>query len=332
MTLKSIIESQKKALRPTEKEILYLQGMIKKFLFALRTEINVSNVRSQVFLGGSYAKNTILKKYDYDIDVYARFPWQFDDISGILEPILKKVCKKLNLSFEKIHGSRDYFRCKVKDEGHYFEVIPVTKIKKPQEERNVTDLSYFHVSYVKDKIQGLEDDVRLTKTFMHAQGVYGAESYIQGFSGYAVECLIIHYQSFLKLLKELKKVKTGERLVIDSEKQYKNKSDVFFDMNENKLHSPIILVDPTYKERNALASLSHETFLKFQDSANAFLDKPSLEYFKLKEINEKEIISEAKKKKSEYLNVVIETDRQAGDIAGTKLKKFYNVIIRNYCR
>ena len=163
---------------------------------------------------------------------------------------------------------------------------------------------------------------------MHGQGVYGAESYIQGFSGYAVECLIIYYKSFLKMLREVIKLKTGERIVIDIEKLYKRKNDVFFDMNENKLHSPIILVDPTNRERNALASLSHETFAKFQKAAKKFLKKPSLDFFKEKEIDEKSIKKEAQKKKAEFVKIEIKTDRQIGDIAGTKLKKFYFVLMK----
>ena len=109
--------------------------------------------------------------------------------------------------------------------------------------------------------------------------------------------------------------------MIDAEKQYKNKKDVFFEINESKLNSPIILVDPTWKERNALAGLSSETFEKFRAAATAFLKKPSEEFFRKKEIDEKELKKEAKKLKAEFLHIKLETDRQEGDIAGTKLKK-----------
>ena len=104
---------------------------------------------------------------------------------------MKNTCKKLNLKLERLHGSRDYFRAYVKNKNMYFEVIPVAKIKKVHEERNVTDLSFFHVPYVKRKIRGHEDELLLAKTFYHAQKVYGAETYVRGFSGYALECLII---------------------------------------------------------------------------------------------------------------------------------------------
>jgi len=285
-------------------------------------------ISADVFIGGSFAKGTLVRKDKYDVDVLVRFNWRYDNISDLLEEPLKRVCKKLDLRFERLHGSRDYFRAYIKDKTAYFEVIPVTKIKNPKEEKNVTDLSYFHVPYVKRKIKGLENELLLAKTFCHAQKVYGAESYIQGFSGYALECLTIHYKSFEKMLKELVKVKLGERLVIDVEKHYKRKNDIFFELNENKLHSPVILIDPTYKERNALASLGHDTFGRFQKVAKAFLKKPSKRFFIEKPIDIDSMKKRAKRNKAEFLHVLIKTNKQPGDIAGTKLKKFHYLLER----
>lgn len=328
MTIKTVLKEQIQKINPNEKELKYLQGITNQFLTALKKEFIKKGLKIQVFVGGSYAKGTILKKNDYDIDIYVRFDWRYDDLAALLEGPIKNVSKQLDLKLEKLHGSRDYFRCYVKNGGHYFEVIPVTKINKPNEERNVTDLSYFHVPYVRTRILGLEDDVRLAKTFLFANDIYGAESYIQGFSGYAVECLIIYYKSFLKMIRELSKVKIGERVVIDIEKFYKRKNDVFFEMNENKLHGPIILVDPTNKDRNALASLSQDTFKKFQSAALDFLKNPSDQHFVVKKIDEKNLSLNAKKKGAELLKLEISTNKQSGDIAGTKLKKFFKFLTR----
>ena len=52
-------------------------------------------------------------------------------------------------------------------------------------------------------------------------------------------------------------------------------------MNSSKLTSPIILVDPTYKQRNALAALSEETFEKFKQASKKFLKNPSIKYFEI---------------------------------------------------
>ncbi len=328
MKIKDVLAQQTKILRPGGSEIKSLKAFTKKFIEGIENELSFNKIDADVFVGGSFAKGTFMKSEKYDIDIFVRFNWKYGQISQELEKIMVPVCEKMNLVYEKIHGSRDYFRVYHSGDIGYFEVIPVTKIKKPSEERNVTDLSYFHVSYVKNKIRGIEDQVRLAKKFFKAQRVYGAETYVRGFSGYTAELLIIKYKSFTKMLKEISKVKIGERLVIDIAKHYKNKKNVFIQINEAKLHSPIILIDPTYKERNALAALSNETLINIQNSIKLFFKNPSEEFFILRDIAEESLRKKALKNKKQFLTIELRTDKQRGDIAGTKLKKFAEVLHR----
>ncbi len=328
MKINGVLANQIKNLRPKDSEINLLKKITKDFTKNIEKELSIQNVNADVFVGGSFAKKTFLKSDKYDVDIFVRFDWKYGQISEELEKIIIPVCEKIGLIYEKIHGSRDYFRVYHSDVNGYFEVIPVTKIKKPTEERNVTDLSYFHVSYVKSKINGIEDQVRLAKKFFKAQRVYGAETYVRGFSGYTAELLIIKYKSFTKMLREISKVKIGERLVIDIAKHYKNKSDVFIHVNEAKLHSPIILIDPTYKERNAMAALSNETLTKIKNSIKLFFKKPSEDFFILKKIDEEQLKKKALKNNKQFLIIDLKTDKQRGDIAGTKLKKFAEVLHR----
>jgi tRNA nucleotidyltransferase (CCA-adding enzyme) len=95
-------------------------------------------------------------------------------------------------------------------------------------------------------------------------------------------------------------------------------------LNAAKLNSPIILIDPTFKQRNALAALSNETFQKFQKACKEFLSNPSIHAFEIKEIDIEKIKENAKKNKLEFVKLIIETDKQQGDIAGSKLLKFFN--------
>jgi tRNA nucleotidyltransferase (CCA-adding enzyme) len=321
----AILSEQISLIRPEKEEEKVFSQATKDFTSELKKELKKNDNVAEVFVSGSFAKGTMVRKDQYDIDILLRFDWQYDNISDISEKVLKNLCKRLDIKLERVHGSRDYFKAYHRD-GGYFEIIPVTKIKKPNEEKNVTDLSYFHVPYVKKKIKGLEDELRLAKTFCYAQNVYGAETYVRGFSGYALELLIIKYRSFTKMLRELSKVKLGERLIIDIEKKYKRKNDVFIELNENKLHSPVILIDPTYKERNALAALGYETFRNFQKAARGFLKRPNKSYFVEKSVNIEELKRRAKKNKADFLRVRIKTDKQEGDIAGTKLKKFHYLL------
>jgi tRNA nucleotidyltransferase (CCA-adding enzyme) len=113
-------------------------------------------------------------------------------------------------------------------------------------------------------------------------------------------------------------VEGNEKIIIDDSKFYK-KTNVLYELNESKLNSPIILIDPTYKERNALAGLSKETFDRFKEISKKFLKEPTMDFFKVKNIEE-----ELKKKYGKVLKVIeVKTNKQVGDIAGTKSKKFF---------
>ncbi len=321
MNLKSILNEQTRQLVLDNKTMSYLKQETENIVEKLKEEIKNEKIDAEVFVGGSYAKRTLVKKNKYDIDIFVRFNWKLDNISDILENIVKNAGRRLNLNFLKIHGSRDYFRLETKN-NLYFEIVPVYRIKTPKEARNVTDLSYFHVNYVRKKLRGnnIASEILLAKQFCEAQGVYGAETYILGFSGYGLECLTIYYKTFVNMLKKL--ISAKDRIVIDIEGHYKNKSDVLFSLNENKLQSPIILVDPTWKERNVLSALNKESFNKFQDRARKFLKRPSADFFKPDELDIDKLRGFAKDENAEFLDITITTERQAGDIAGAKMRKF----------
>ena len=95
------------------------------------------------------------------------------------------------------------------------------------------------------------------------------------------------------------------------------------DVNGSKLNSPIVLIDPTYKQRNALAALSDETFDRFKKVCKKFLDNPNAKAFEVEKVDLEKVKKNAKVKKQEFLLVEAKTGRQEGDIAGSKLIKFY---------
>ncbi len=320
--MNSVLREALAEAKPSEEEIEKINVSLKKFIEALTGGLKKSKVDAEVFVGGSFAKKTLMKKTMYDVDVYVRFDRKYGekDISELTEKILKS----MKLKAEKVHGSRDYFKVNA-EPWFYFEVVPVLKVSNPGEADNITDLSYYHVKYVNKKVRSgkILEDIMLAKLFCRANKVYGAESHIKGFSGYSLELLIIYYKTFEKFLKAMAKAKE-DKIIIDMEKLYRNKSHVMMDMNSSKLESPIILIDPTYKQRNALATLSKETFEKFQEAARDFLKNPRIENFAEKKMDFSELEKAARAKREEFLLLKISTDAQKGAIAGSKLLKFYN--------
>lgn len=324
MSLASIFNQQKQDLKPTKEELAELSHDLKMVSALLRTSLRRERVIGNVFVGGSFAKKTLIKKTPRDVDLFIRLKKIDSGTMARLERAVQNVSRASGYALKKVHGSRDYFQ--LSRALNLFEIIPVLAITRPAQAQNVTDLSYFHVSYVKRHLnKKMADEVLIAKQFCQVQGVYGAESYIRGFSGYGLECLMIYYKSLRSLLNAV--ARAHDTIILDPARHYKNNVEARLSLNEAKRQSPIILVDPTYRERNVLAALSRESFVAFQKAARAFLARPSASFFIERKFDETRFIQKARKQGKDALKIELHTDRQAGDIAGTKLKKVASYIV-----
>lgn len=319
MSMKSILAERIKLISPTREELLRLSGLAKDFIASLKKK----GIDAKV--GGSLAKGTMVRKEGkQDIDIFAIFKNSEDTLN------LEKVLNKISLCGElkKVHGSRDYFR--VYCESAVLEIIPVVKNINPKLAENITDISLRHVKYVSQEIKKnpqIADEIRLAKSFCIANRCYGAEGYVRGFSGYSLELLVIYFGGFVKFLKGVQKKK-----IIDPLKYFKNSREILTELNMSKLDGPLILIDPTYKYRNVSAGLGLETFLNFVETAKNFLKSPSPGFFEKKEIDIEGMKKFAIGKGAKFVEVNLSTDRQEGDIAGTKMKKVFDFFERELIR
>lgn len=299
--LKEVLEE----ITPEKEHVREAEELLKK----LNSEIKKHKIKAKAAAGGSYAKNTWLKG-DYDVDIFVKFDMKYsaEDLSKLLEKILKP------FNPEMVHGSRDYYWVKNMIK---FEIVPVLDIKKAEHAHNVTDFSPWHVKWVNEKGRKYKEDIRLAKRFMKAQEVYGAESYIQGFSGHVVDILVIYYKGFLPLLRTAAKWKPKK--IIDPTGKIGKKATML--LNKNKIDGPLIVIDPVQPDRNAAAALNKEKFDCFIKSAKEFLKKPSKKFFEYKKFDKNYF-----KKKGKL--VFIEADAPEGkeDPTGAKLMKAYNHI------
>jgi tRNA nucleotidyltransferase (CCA-adding enzyme) len=184
------------------------------------------------------------------------------------------------------------------------------------------DMSPLHVYWViKNSNIKLRNEIRLAKQFCKSINVYGAESYIKGFSGHVLDILVIYYGGFLKLLRDA--IRWDKKEVIDYHDVYKGKA--LIKMNKSKIFAPLIVVDPIMPERNAAAALNMEKFLLFKEAANRFLKKPSKRFFKIEGIRK----SKLKVKGGEELFFIkIEPLYGKKDVIGAKLLKVYTFMNR----
>lgn len=287
-----------KKVKPSKIEYYIIHKVINNFLNKLKTEQTIP------VLGGSTAKGTWLKG-DHDIDIFVKFKTE-QNISERLEKLLKENFSKVL----RVHGSRDYFQ--IKRLFLKFEVVPILEINTTKEAKNITDCSPLHVEWIRNHLNDKQkDEVRILKKFCKAQRVYGAETHIKGFSGYTLELLIAYYKSFEKTLRASTKWKKGT--VIKFNKKIPK-------LNESKI-SYLIIIDPTEENRNAAAALSKEKINKFIESAKGYLKNPSAKFFKIKEIE----IKNLKEK-----DIVLEVWPKEGkkDIVAAKIIKCYEFLTK----
>ena len=308
MKIDEILAKSLAKIKPKDKKTV---KEVKEFLEKLNVAIKKSKVKAVATIGGSMAKDTYLKG-DHDCDIFVRFDLSYKDkdISKELSKILKP------WKAESVHGSRDYYH--IKNELNY-ELVPVLNIKDPKDAANVTDMSPLHVDWVK-KHPGMNDEIRLAKQFCKANGVYGAESYIKGFSGHVLDILVIQYGGFLKLLKASQKWQDKE--VIDPEKFYKK--DALQKLNSSKTDSPIIIIDPVLPSRNAAAALSYEKLEIFKKAAARFLKNPDAAALEIKEKTIEDLKKDASGNKLIMLDVATEKGKE--DVIGARILKAFQQI------
>lgn len=324
----AILREVVKKVEPSKEELKKIEIYLKSFVLRLNKKMSSLKIDAEIFIGGSFAKGTLIRKDKYDVDVFLRFDKKYNGEN--ISELTKKILREFS-DVSVIHGSRDYFKIETGD-NFFIELIPVIKINNPKYSDNVTDLSYSHVKYINKKVNStkLKQEVMIAKEFCYACNVYGAESYIKGFSGYSIELLIAYYKSFTKMIQGMSK--SEGKLIIDIEKDYKNKNELMMNINSSKTNSPVILIDPTFPQRNALAALSQETFDRFKEHCKKFLKSPSLELFEMKKTDVEKIKLDAKKKKLDFVMLEAKTKKQEGDIAGSKLLKFYNHLVKEVSR
>ncbi|PIN76474.1 CCA tRNA nucleotidyltransferase [Candidatus Woesearchaeota archaeon CG10_big_fil_rev_8_21_14_0_10_36_11] len=304
-------------IKPSRKEMDLFREITTSFIARINTKLS----GAKAILGGSGAKDTwISKNHDIDIFVkynYVQYKHQSSQLSVILEKSLKKAFPTVTLY--RMHGSRDYFRILYKT--YVFEIVPILKIAKAEDAVNITDISPLHAIWVNKNTKVLKDDIRLAKQFTKANKLYGAESYIGGFSGYVLEILVVYYGSFEKLVHASLQWKS--KVIIDHSKYYKGKSALFH-LNKSKTQSPLLVIDPVDKSRNAAAALSEKSVKKFKELSRKYIRKPTLTFFEQKEIIVADLVKEAKTKKYFVVCITFLPQGEKTDVAGSKVVKVFN--------
>ena len=218
-----------------------------------------------VELGGSYAKGTWLQG-EVDLDIFVKLKKETDEKT--FESIGKKI------GFDALKKFRPYVRysdhpyVEASVQGTLVNVVPCYDIEAGSW-KSAADRSSFHTRFILESLdQTKKDEVRLLKKFLTAMGIYGAEIAKEGFGGYVAEVLVLHYGTFLGVLEAASNFVPNQTLGNPAKK---------FD-------TPLVIIDPIDSNRNLGTAISAESVGKFVLAARSFLKKPSLSFFKPKQL------------------------------------------------
>lgn len=315
---KALLASVLSEITPSDDEVKRQSAVASSVVSGLNKAL--FSVKARAELGGSFRKRTQLRGSN-EVDVFVLFDYKkyFGNDKAVSD-VLAGVLKRIFPDFIRLHGSRDYFQVLISP--YTLELIPILDLKRSSQSVNITDVSPFHARWVNRHSKGLVGEIRLAKAFCAGQGVYGAESHIRGFSGYACEVLVIHYGSFIKLLRAASG--WAGKVVIDTEGFYRRKNPILF-LNRSKTLSPVILIDPVQPGRNVTAALDDGSFSRFVKASGAFLSNPNISFFREKTVT-KDAIVRSNVKHARLLLVEVVPESNKADVMGAAVRLRYERI------
>ncbi len=233
------------------KDVIERIGEMEKKLREIRDK---EQMDFEIFLGGSYAKGTDIK--GSDVDIFLLFKEEFDPMKVL------NILKKEFPEGREEYSDHPYLTL---SQGSFsIDLVPGYKAKKGSDLRTAVDRTPFHVKFVKENFSDeMKDDAKILKQFMKGIGVYGAESSVQGFSGYVAELLIFKYGSFDSLISSAREWKIP-CVLDDGGRRFEGAS--------------LVIADPVDRDRNAAANVSIENLATFILAAKLFSSRSWKEF------------------------------------------------------
>jgi tRNA nucleotidyltransferase (CCA-adding enzyme) len=283
--MKKLYKKVLKQITPTKKE----KNLEKKIFKEIEEKImKIKGRHSCVNWCGSSARDTHLRN-DRDLDLFIMFDTELSEKE--LEKKGLKIGKMVfkGQKWEKAYSQHPYIRGIYK--GFDVEIVPSYKVNSGTEIKSAVDRTPFHNKYILNKIKEKQkQEVRLLKQFMKGIDAYGADLKNCSMPGYALELLIIHYETFENAIKEISKWNKGKIILFENAKEKHA---------EQFKGAPLIIIDPVDAHRNVASALSNEQFQRLVYAAKRFLGNPNEKFFfkeKTKKLTKKELKNELEKR------------------------------------
>jgi tRNA nucleotidyltransferase (CCA-adding enzyme) len=308
MDYKAILED----IKPTAVEKQHIDKVSLDIMNFLQKACDEKGIDAKVALVGSVAKNTALKGKS-DIDIFIAFPL------GTEKKYLKdKGLELAHLCCDEFEGdaqhhfaSHPYVTAEIGD--CEVDIVPCYAIEDGSQLKSAVDRTILHTRYVKENLkESQEDEVLLLKRFMAMTGTYGSEFKVGGFAGYLCELLIINYGDFESTLKSAINWKYGHTIDLEGYGTAGNFKD------------PLIVIDPTDKNRNVGAALRLDKMAEFIQSARNYIfsDNKKDYFYPLKrDLNKDDILNESKQRGSDLIAFRFDIPEMPLDTLHPQLRK-----------
>lgn len=265
--LEAIIAAIKKKITPVSADEERVRKVIDEFISLMTSIIREKGIAAKTVLVGSFAKGTWLPQ-KVEADIFILYSSKDDLKRNSIKHL--EYFKSIFDRWEDRHAQHPYISGVFK--GIKIDVVPSLEITDASMKFTAVDRSPLHTKYILSKINpDLTAEIRLLKSFLIGQNLYGAEIKIKGFSGYLCELLIIYYKSFIKLLKECQSWKDRQIIILPEK-------PISYDPAE-KFKDPLIVIDPVDLDRNVASPVSRETLSRFIRSASRFMQEPTEDFF-----------------------------------------------------
>ena len=254
---------------PLKSEIEELEQVAKRAKTLVEKQTAVLDEVVQVVFGGSFAKGTWLRG-DADIDIFVKIKLSID------EGRFEELGKSIGLHALKKHRPKlrysDHPYVEAFVNGIRVNVVPCYDVEQGRWQ-SAADRSPFHTEYITSNFdEAKKSQARLLKRFFKSAGIYGAELSTGGFSGYVSEVLTLRYGTFEGVLQAASDFQAHQVIAIGDK----------YDPDIAKgFRSSLIVIDPVDTRRNLGTAISPESVAKFMLASRAFLQMPSLKFFRL---------------------------------------------------
>jgi len=267
--LPSCLERVASRLEPSEEQRSSLERKAAEVIAALRRaveQLNLSGVVKAVELQGSLARDTWLPD-DVDLDVFILFDSgvSTEGLRELAGSISERAADELGASLETRYASHPYYVLKLRE--FEVEVVPAYYASSPEHIVSPVDRTPFHTSYVREALSrnpALKRDIRVFKRLLKNLRIYGAETWVGGFSGYLAELLVIYYGGLRRLLDDVVRWRPGRVFIPFTEEALKFKG------------APLVVLDPVDRRRNAAAAVTRDALLKLVAAARLIAQKEDL--------------------------------------------------------